>query len=297
MLVNTSGAGKTRLLLDGLCHMWGFYFVGSNDADGIGSSDLDTFVKELDDAAGYSEAYVASKSDKDKQAGFDHIQSLTRRRFLQLLLARFLLLNLLIKEAKESGGLRPKEHRRLWVYLQVLPRNFDKTLDGDLFLVVARELQFTSSDDLKDRISEQYKQLRGDLDDVVLRNGTIMKRPVYCIVDEAQGLSLLRGDQFLSIERDLGPVLRELYLALTNLPDGIKMRLIFSGTGVEASLIDKLIPSKSFKPKRWNKVSDIGAFDDVESQKEYIQQYIPAPWSEPCWKEFLVRAFAWFRGR
>ncbi|KAJ7655412.1 hypothetical protein B0H17DRAFT_956478, partial [Mycena rosella] len=37
---NTSGSGKTRLLFEGLCHEWGFYFASKRDSSGLGWYDL-----------------------------------------------------------------------------------------------------------------------------------------------------------------------------------------------------------------------------------------------------------------
>ena len=59
------------------------------------------------------------------------MQAVAERCFAQLLLARFLLLNLLIEDARKApGGLHEKNHRRLWVLLQAQPtRVFDSTKD------------------------------------------------------------------------------------------------------------------------------------------------------------------------
>src|SRR6266478_2267874 len=40
LFVNTSGSGKTRILLDGLCKHWGFYVTCGHKSLDLGSSDL-----------------------------------------------------------------------------------------------------------------------------------------------------------------------------------------------------------------------------------------------------------------
>jgi hypothetical protein len=53
ILCNTSGAGKTRLLFEGLCKHWGFYFVGAQDTDGIGARDLEEIVRRMSATPGW----------------------------------------------------------------------------------------------------------------------------------------------------------------------------------------------------------------------------------------------------
>ncbi|TRM68364.1 hypothetical protein BD626DRAFT_114996 [Schizophyllum amplum] len=50
ILVNTSGAGKTRLLLEGLCRYWGLYFVatkaGDRSSSALGSADMSEAIDD-----------------------------------------------------------------------------------------------------------------------------------------------------------------------------------------------------------------------------------------------------------
>jgi hypothetical protein len=98
MLFNARGSGKTRLILDGLCHHWGFYFTASRDGAGIGSGDVWTTMQQVDDSLHYGFA-KRTNSDAMKQRAHH--------------LARFILLKLLIQEARKlPGGLHVKNHRR-----------------------------------------------------------------------------------------------------------------------------------------------------------------------------------------
>ncbi|PVF94285.1 hypothetical protein CPB86DRAFT_49855 [Serendipita vermifera] len=299
LLLNTSGAGKTRFLLDGLCSRWGFYFVGLPDSAGIGSSDLAKFIKELDDAKRYKNTDKARKVDRNNLPAFDHMQNVAQLRFLQLLLARFLILNLLIEQAKLSGGIH-QNHRRLWVLLQVQPYRFSKMLTEDLFLMIARELEFTSANELKDRISKQHTKLQNDMEDVMDPDtGSYEKPPVYCILDEAQVTSTQRLGEFRSKENKLveHPVLREIWLAWTTVLAAPKIRIIISGTNIDIEQIKSTLASSHLKMNPLFIHSTLGGFDDSESQAKFIKHYILAAWDEQKWKEFLIRSFAWFRGR
>jgi hypothetical protein len=64
-LVNTSGSGKTRILIEGLLHRWGFYFtfargfdVGSmpGENDNLGSADMSNVLERIQRHAGFTES-------------------------------------------------------------------------------------------------------------------------------------------------------------------------------------------------------------------------------------------------
>ena len=88
------------------------------------------------------------------QVAVRHIREVAGHHLYQLLLARFLLLDLLVQEAKKlPGGLKNKEHRRLWVLLQAHPQLLDQQFqESDVFTELALLLQNLSLSDLQDRI-------------------------------------------------------------------------------------------------------------------------------------------------
>ena len=92
MLVNVTGGGKTRQILDSLCERWGFYFVVEPDAAGTGSQDLSELMRELDVAQDYRQAKDRLALDARDEKALHHIRETTDRRLTQLLLVRFLLL-------------------------------------------------------------------------------------------------------------------------------------------------------------------------------------------------------------
>jgi len=55
LLINTSGSGKSRILLEGLCRHWGFYFVAAGSSI-VGSSDFFTTFRTIDAARDYTRA-------------------------------------------------------------------------------------------------------------------------------------------------------------------------------------------------------------------------------------------------
>ncbi|KAK2463844.1 hypothetical protein APHAL10511_004149 [Amanita phalloides] len=45
IFINTSGSGKTRLLLEGLCQHWGLYFTSHLDSNFLGSLDVQNAIR------------------------------------------------------------------------------------------------------------------------------------------------------------------------------------------------------------------------------------------------------------
>lgn len=107
------------------------------------------------------------------------------RRVLQFLLARFVLLNLLIEEASEcEGGLRPSDHRLLWVLLQARPIDMFR---DDAFTELYMALNICSVDNLKTQIKEEYLKFEPTLESVGHPvTGVLTRRPLYCFLDEIQ---------------------------------------------------------------------------------------------------------------
>jgi hypothetical protein len=142
ILINTSGSGKTRLLLEGLCRQWGFYFVAKPNSTGIGSHDLWQIVSDFSIVHNYREEEAAHEKNPKNTAAIKHMQATAKRGFAQLLLARFLLLNLLIVEAQQVQGGLNENHRRLWILLQAQPVSvFGTDFTVDVFTECARQLR------------------------------------------------------------------------------------------------------------------------------------------------------------
>jgi hypothetical protein len=140
-----------------LCRRWVFYFVAKPDSAGIGSRDLWDLISELD-ARDYKRATLKKETDPKDNAAIKHIRETAERRLAQLLLTRFLLLNLLVQEAEKlPGGLQEKEHRRLWVLLQAQPLNFGDNFQDEIFTDLTRLLRHADIYDIKNRIRVQYQ--------------------------------------------------------------------------------------------------------------------------------------------
>lgn len=289
MLINTSGSGKTRLLLDGLCHHWGLYFVAKQDVAGIGSRDFWNLMDQLDATLNYK---LATQNKENDPAAYLHIAEKTHRRLLQLLLARLYLLNLFREEAEDlPNGLDPMVLRRAWVLLQAMPQTIFET---DPFLQLANVLSFSSADDLEAGIREQYGLVKDMLEiGEDPSDGVHKRRPLYIVIDESQLLAKQRLGEYKSEDgQRMRGLLRQVWLSCFKALTPPQILLVLSGTGIDCQALEDTLTSPMLKIMPYIRVQDIGAFDDPEAQAKYIKQYLPS-----MDRMFLNRAWVWCRGR
>jgi hypothetical protein len=188
-------------------------------------------------------------------ASVEHIRETARRGLSQLLLARFLLLNVLVEEVRQVPQPLPwAQYRRLWVLLQAQPSVvFGTNFTEDVFVEFAQLLRPASQFDLENRIHEKYQELSILLTNV--RNpdtNTKQKPPFFCVLDEAQITTSLRHGDFVagdnSSERS---ALREVWIAWTSVLSPEQMRLVLSGTGIELQALSETLVWSALKPQRY----------------------------------------------
>jgi hypothetical protein len=86
------------------------------------------------------------------------------------------------------------------------------------------------------------------------------------------------------------PLLRPIWQSVTGILKPTEMLVILSGTIInESSLLD-VLQSSIFKFKSYTIVQDIGAFDDPDAQRQYIEHYLPGK-QLTTWHDFLKRAW------
>ncbi|KAJ3741654.1 hypothetical protein EV360DRAFT_57840, partial [Lentinula raphanica] len=115
---NASGTGKTRLLYEGLCKHWGFYFTAAVDTSRLGSTDVQSDIKRrieghpvfmsmARDRGSYSETLTSA------------IATLAHRCFSEILLARLLVFKSYLEIVTE-GGIEDI-HKTRWFLVQLQP--------------------------------------------------------------------------------------------------------------------------------------------------------------------------------
>jgi hypothetical protein len=248
-------------------------------------------MEDLDDSLHYDSAKSVKGYD---DAAALHMHQKAQHRLLQFLLARFFLLHLLLGEAKKCGGVHPVNHRLLWVILQTRPIEM---LGRDAFKELAEALRTLSMEDLKKLIKNRYSKLSHIFEEVIdPTTGESKRRPLYCFLDEIQVTTIYQMGQFWGDEKTRWPFLRSIWSSLTGVLEPTEMLLILSGTAIDSRSLQDVLVSSIFKPYPYKIRRDIGAFDDADAQKQYIERYLPGEQSV-AWEAFLARAWGWCRGR
>ncbi|TDL26510.1 hypothetical protein BD410DRAFT_783559 [Rickenella mellea] len=289
-IFNTAGSGKTRLVLEGLCRFWGFYFTAAyDDVSHHGSSDLFSSLTRLS----HLEGFTTEIPTWDRASGqpFDE-KYITRNVklatpcFKRVWLARLIVFDLFYRLTSVKKR-RAHRLRWLWVILQV---KSEECVGADIFKELTDILQ----------IVDEYT-----LDPMILQYKTTFEKLLtkdekfYVVIDEAQYAAGLHPKAFLSENYTKHrPVLRQLTITWALQFPG---HFVVCGTGLSVDVIIEALASNYVKePKRCRTFSSLGAFDTREAQEKYMLRYIPQEQYEPLTTSFaalLERAWRWLRGR
>ncbi|KAJ7159584.1 hypothetical protein C8R46DRAFT_1354280 [Mycena filopes] len=313
-LVNASGSGKTKLLLEGLSDHWGFYFTALRDTNNHGSRDMQNIINR--DLKNSPQFYHDLPPDKDPA----FLPRLESNRFIAgayfkiLLLARVRIF-LMFVEAMEAVPLAHREavgeYRRRWLGLQLKPSML--TDDGsDIFAnLTAKLLPFAAR--LEDtRVGDA---INGGLQPFIVAHN--MGQDLYIVVDEIQHAAEMFFGAFRSESTgstdDGGdllrrPLLRQLLLAWIEL---LSVLVVFSGTGLSGVVVEETISSAVAKYKNFRAVHETGEFkveivDDARNLRAteqptpgtYMMQFMPPTLRiAPIIVELFERVCYWLAGR
>lgn len=282
-MVNTSGSGKTRLLYEGLCQNWGFYFTSIRDPNGLGCSDLQVCI---DGDLPASQQFTKDLPPRETLA-YDAILlsniKFVRRRFSHVLLARLLVFRLFIDVVHELHGHLTEDHKKFWLMLQLC----SFLGDSDICTLLSSYFQHGTDSYVDETISDTLDAIHSAWD-------RVSESPLHLFfaVDEANSSSQKFTDAF-SDEHGSHSILVEILRTWRGrMPSNIQTTFIVAGTQ---------IPRQDFlhddwKTYRWT--SDTGAFDTRESQREYILRYLPKTFAEsPSGEALISSAWDWCRGR
>ncbi|THH03790.1 hypothetical protein EW145_g6006 [Phellinidium pouzarii] len=306
-LANTSGSGKTRLLIEGLNKNWGFYFTSvQNSVTPLGSRDI---MSAIDDDIPNSKRFVCnldSLGDSQKTDALFVNKSIAKRRIHQILTARIFVFEFFLKAVERVHPSKPiADFRKHWLFLQLLPgRVFsnnifredvlrkdvpeETVLREDIFYQFSSILKDTSDDslNLSDRLVQaKIKQLQKRFD---------LGEDFYFVLDEAQYAGEELEDAFRSRDGLLKrPILRQIITAWS---DAAEFPIIVSGTGLSIDVVNEVIASAVAKAERFKFSSNTGAFDTPEQQKNYFLRYMPKHIADSDSARVLfARAWNWHR--
>ncbi|PVF96380.1 hypothetical protein CPB86DRAFT_874942 [Serendipita vermifera] len=288
ILCNTSGSGKTRLLLEGLCRKWGFYFVAARGPDAIGSQDLQAMVESMPDSLGWIRD-IFTTSDCEKVASANNSnQTIAFNRISRVLIARWKIFNVFIDVAKSChGGRLPDEIKYDWLLFQALPPVLTiATKEMDVFLAFIDTCLFNVGDGVLE----------------VLDKATVRDVPgsdqFFYVLDEVQVAGRIHKVCFSDADGKLRrPVLRPIIRKMTqNSP----FPVIVSGTGFSLEHFKDVLTSGVGKhsSQTWTVQHTTGDFTLQEVQSSYISRYLPSSFLNSLSGTLLGdRMFKWLRGR
>ncbi|KAL1661329.1 hypothetical protein GGG16DRAFT_60491 [Schizophyllum commune] len=268
ILVNSSGSGKTRLLLEGLCQRWGVYMTGAAESSGVGGSDA-SFAMSVE-----LQGNKHFKSEgKLGEGEIEDNRFTAKNTFSRLLLSRLLLLHRFL-QAVPASARHTNETRQKWLYLHVLPKSVG--CDHLLSLLKQRLTSLTST------------MLRFAITDALLKVRALLGTrdfPIFCVVDECQVADQMYPGAF----GDNTTTLHQMALAWEA---NAYMPVVFCGT--EANLEPLIGPAH---PNR-RVCTDTGAFDTPDDQRRYVTHYMPpAMVSSSVGESLIARMWSWLRGR
>jgi hypothetical protein len=293
ILCNTSGAGKTALLFQGLCKHWGFYFVAAQDTQHIGSPDLASMTHRMQSSTGWTHNIFDGRSAAETEVADKVNDVIASNRVLKVMLARWKIFRTFVEVARtENNGNLPEKTKHDWLLFQILPLVDVDGLDPFVALINSC-LVGVNTNVLLDILSKLTPKS-------VL--GTSFRSPweaFFYVLDEAQ----VAGDMYMGAFCDgdglkKRPVLRPLIRTWAS-GDPRGVRFIVSGTGFSLSLFKTVLTSGVGKPAHeWKVVHETGDFIERRRQELYVTQYLPVSFlSSPSGTALLARMHEWLRGR
>lgn len=172
-LFNVSGAGKSRLSLEGLCEHWGIYLTCESTSNfPSGSRDFTVATDILQEMGTWN-----ADSDTIKR----NAAAAADRVFAMILCARIFILNQLLNHTPSETDVRAV--RKRWVLLQIMPAH--RRFHDDIFVEVLRSLRYADTDTMRELFQDtvsQFTSNRKDLFPVEDLSGG----PFFLVIDEAQ---------------------------------------------------------------------------------------------------------------
>ncbi|KAJ7163141.1 hypothetical protein C8R46DRAFT_1281524, partial [Mycena filopes] len=301
-LVNTSGSGKTRQVIEGLCREWGFYFVSTVGDDRLGSGDFETCLRtRLILTDGFTEnlpkdGFVAQLVTNE---------AIALACFSQVLLARVLIFQAFLKSITKTRRITADDKRR-WVLIQMYPSLLvdTKGTTHDCFNVLAGKLNKVglNGPQCDTLIKALLQDISGYLkthDGAGANNSSFR---LFCVLDEAQfAANCLTGAFRSNKSPDTPrPALRPMIDCLDVFvkSQDVHMGLTVAGTGVDQDIVTMTMNSTIQKDFRFELTSLTGSFgrDTRQLQMDYVTRYIPAHLLV-AGRQLVKRCMHWLEGR
>ncbi|KAJ7137643.1 hypothetical protein C8R46DRAFT_1014362 [Mycena filopes] len=293
-VVNTSGAGKTRLMFEGLCLHWGLYFAAVVDSSSIGSFDVgNTIHHYVPETPGFVTNLSTASGPTQYVLSLRHNRRIAEMRFCEVLLARLIIFRLFIEIIKDRTDV--VEPKKLWLLLQIRPRRAGFS-GGDFFDRLVQELRNSPPLWVRKQVTEHMDAIRS-----WCHGPGYGTAPFFLVLDEAQHaarnhFSAFRSQKEESVYR---PILREIVHAwVISFFRALGLWMVISGTGIDMDVIEKVLASAVFKPDDYRSRSNQAAFATKLAHETFIRQYIPHRiLATPSGIALLERMLYWLHGR
>ena len=305
ILVNTSGSGKTRLLLEGLCQSWGFYFTSFVDSSLLGSGDIQNAIQTTIPHDSHFHPVLPAATSREYQSIVSRNEAVAERVFKRVFLARALLFDLFIDAMPKAADTTPAgDYRRKWLLLQLQPSILHAKI-WDPFDDLAHKLSAWPDTRLNKMTKKVLRRIRSALS----RRGAVTASgrgagasvPLYCVVDEAQFAATQHTAAFCSTHpNDTAPrpILRPLVQTISALTLGYGVFVVLAGTGLSQSSVDATMASAVMKESRYRWCYDTGAFEGWEGMSGWVRRFVP-DWvfEGPAGDRLKERMGYWLSGR
>ena len=260
---NTSGSGKTRLILEGLIKYWGLYFVVARDENNVGVDDLENVLNDIDLYKDWTDDLRIFNGPAQQEREKSNIQ-ISNRAVKKVLAARLVVFELFLQLAVAPDRRILPEHPRIWLLFQLCnplpgfetPHPFI-TMKRCLDRASDRALTFLIND-FERRVHQQY----------------FPTSKFFITLDEAQVASRLNRFSFLSSSdrTKSRSVLREIVKVFSVLVS----QIVVSGTGLSLEDVEDDLTSGVGKPRgRFKTFVDFGMLDDPLKLGATLRKYIP----------------------
>jgi hypothetical protein len=223
-----------------------------------------------------------------REAANDNVD-LASRYFLRVLYVRMFIFHIFLQCASSMAGGLTHAHKSRWLLLQVAPSTL---LEGnDVFLMLTMLLNGSTYENLQRMFIEELLQVQELLKQPAMR--------LFNVLDEAQITMDKFSNCFLSQSDPvhLRPILRPLVKEWTRLLPNI----VIAGTGLSMQDVEDVFGSAVAKEDGRpppETITDIGAFDAMEDQRDYLEKYLPPGFLDSeKGKPLASRLAQWLHGR
>lgn len=267
-LCNTSGSGKTKVILEGLARHWGFYFVAALDQTRVGVGDIQQAFDNFNAYSGWKDNIF--RLPEDRQVEQEETNKTIAHRFLMtVLVARTLVFKRFVEVAKRIRGGLDDNTKYDWLRFQLSDKVSPTRSSEHPFFRMEQCLRRAAPDALREILSDFH----------MIRDALLGTNELFFVFDEAQAADKRYPNAFMSSQTKVPrSPLREIVATMLTVKSPTASILI-SGTGLSLSSVHEAITSGAGKleveSNQFKLIHDFGGFYTQSQLRAYMEQYLP----------------------